>query len=52
MEMVQDGVEVYCLPDNAYCEADEEKRSPFDIYDCPLGCAVCSGDCCHYREDD
>lgn len=51
MEMVQDGVEVYCLPDNAYCNADEEKRSPLDIDDCPLGCEVCSGYCYHYRED-
>ncbi|MCI8378698.1 MAG: hypothetical protein HFH72_09295 [Lachnospiraceae bacterium] len=52
MEMVQDGVEVYCLPDNAYCELDEEKRSPFDIDDCPKGCKVCDGDCYYYKEDD
>lgn len=52
MELAQDGVEVYCLPDNAYCNADEEKRSPFDIDDCPIGCDVCSGDCYYYREDD
>ncbi len=52
MEMVQDGFGTYCLPDNAYCNADEEKRSPLDIDDCPIGCEVCSGDCCHYREDD
>lgn len=26
MRMVQDGVDVYCLPDNAYCGADEEKE--------------------------
>lgn len=51
MEMVQDGVEVYCLPDNTYCNADEEKRGPLDIDDCPLGREVCSGDCFHYRED-
>lgn len=52
MKIVQDDVEVYCLPDNAYCNADEEKRSPFDIDDCPLGCEVCSGDCYHYSGDD
>lgn len=52
MELVQDGFEVYCLPDNAYCELDEEKRSPLDIDDCPNGCEVCDGDCCYYREDD
>lgn len=52
MEFVQDGVEVYCLPDNAYCNADEEKRNLLDIDDCPIGCNVCSVDCYHYREDD
>lgn len=52
IKIVQDDVEVYYLPDNAYCNADEEKRSPLDIDDCPLGCEVCSGDCYHYKEDD
>lgn len=52
MEFVQSGVEVYCLPDNAYCNADGEKRSPLDIDNCLIGCEVCDGDCYHYREDD
>lgn len=52
MEMTQDGVDVYCLPDNAYCEADKQKRSPFDIDDCPIGYEVCDGGCYYYKEDD
>lgn len=52
MEMIQDGVEVYCLPDNAYCEADEEHRSPLDIDECPIGNEECCGDCYYYREDN
>ena len=52
MEMMQDGVEVYCLPDNAYCKADEEHKSPLDINECPIGNEECSGDCYYYREDD
>ncbi len=52
MRMVQDGVDVYCLPDNAYCDADEGKKSPIDIDRCPIGCQTCSGDCHYYREDD
>ncbi len=51
MKMLQDGVDVYCLPDNAYCAADEDKRSPLDIDDCPNGCEVCEGDCYYYHED-
>ena len=42
--MVQNCVDVYCLPDNGYCAADDEKRSPIDIDDCPNGCEVCEGD--------
>lgn len=52
MELIQDGVDVYCLPDNAYCNADEEKRNPIDIDNCPIGCEVCSGYCYNYREDE
>lgn len=51
MKMLQDGVDVYCLPDNAYCSADDKKRSPLDIDDCPIGCGTCDGDCYYYHED-
>lgn len=37
MIMMQDGVEVYCLPDGACCEADEKIRSPLNVEECPLG---------------
>ena len=52
MKMVQDGVEVYCLPDNAYCAADEELQSPLELFECPVGNEECYGDCWYYREDD
>lgn len=52
MIMKQDGVDVYCLPDNAYCSADDEKRSPLDLDVCPIGKEECCGDCCYYREDE
>lgn len=51
MRMVQDGIDVYCLPDNAYCAADDKKKSPLDIDDCPNGCEICEGDCYYYHED-
>ena len=31
MLMIQDGIEVYCLPDGACCEVDENHRSPLGI---------------------
>lgn len=51
MEMKQDGVRVYCLPDGAICKAGEEKRSPLDIGECPIGYEECSGDCFYYSEE-
>lgn len=51
VEMIDDGVEVYCLPDNAKCMADEEKRSPLNIELCPMGCETCSGNCFYYDEE-
>lgn len=36
MEIIQNGVRVLFLPDNAYCDASAGKRSPFDLDDCPL----------------
>lgn len=51
MEMKQDGVRVFALPDEAACLRDEEHRSPLDIEECPIGEEVCSGDCFFYTED-
>lgn len=51
MEMYQDGVRVFILPDGAYCDADEAERSPLEIEECPLGYNTCSGHCCFYEED-
>lgn len=51
MEVYQDGVEVYCLPDGATCRVDEENRSPLDIDCCPLGYDFCTGDCDKYAEE-
>lgn len=51
MIMMQDGVEVYCLPDGACCEADEKIRSPLNVEECPLGFEECTGDCVHYAEN-
>lgn len=50
MDMMQDGVEVFCLPDSAKCCADEEERSPLDIGLCPMGYLECTGDCDYYAE--
>lgn len=51
MEMKQDGVRIYYLPDRAICKADEEKRSPLDIRECPKGYEECTGDCFYYSEE-
>lgn len=51
MNMVQDGVDIYCLPDNAYCGADDEKRNPLDLDECPIGETECCGYCYWYHED-
>ena len=50
LDMIQDGVDVYCLPDTARCEADEEKKSPLELEECPIGCDMCTGDCEYYAE--
>lgn len=52
MEVKHDGVKIFCLPDSAKCCADEERRSPTDINDCPLGWGECNcGKCSYYTED-
>lgn len=43
------GVEVFCPI--GYCKADDEKRNPNDIEQCPIGCETCDGDCFYYDED-
>ena len=50
MKMRQDGVDVLCLPDGAYCKADEKKRSPLEIEECPMCYDECTGDCFYYDE--
>lgn len=52
MRVESNGVGVYCLPDNACCKADDEKRSPLELDLCPLGYDVCDGDCDQYSEDE
>ena len=51
LEMFQDGVEVYTLPDNNFCLADEYHKSPLELEECPIGCRYCTGDCYYYSED-
>lgn len=58
MKMHHDGVDFFCLPDNAHCLADEQLRSPEDMDACPL-CpdpwknGICTpGDCEYYTEAD
>ena len=50
MEMKRDEVDIFCIPDDARCTADEELRNPLDIPDCPLGYTECNGDCSFYAE--
>lgn len=50
MDMYQDGVRVYCLPDGSECLVDDEGRSPLDLDECPCGYDTCSGDCAWYAE--
>lgn len=50
MEMYQDGVRVWCLPDGAHCYEDELGRSPLDMNECPLGNEMCNGNCQYYEE--
>ncbi len=52
MDMKYDKVRVFCLPDGAYCKADEQKRNPLDIEECPMGYEECDGDCFYYDEDE
>lgn len=51
MEMYHCGERIYVLPENAVCKADEHKRNPLDIDDCPLGHEICTGYCDQYEEE-
>lgn len=51
MEIYQNAIRIYCLPDGAHCNADEEKRSPLDLDFCPIGYDVCDPDCRFYTEE-
>lgn len=50
MEMYHCEERIYVLPENAICKADEYKRNPLDIDNCPLGHEICTGDCYQYEE--
>lgn len=52
MKMEQDGVRVFTLPDEATCLRDEERRSPLELEECPVGEEICRGDCFFYAEDN
>ena len=51
IDIWQDGVRVYILPDDNFCLADNEHRSPLDLEECPEGHPYCTGDCFYYSED-
>lgn len=51
IDIWQDGVRVYVLPDDNFCLADNEHRSPLDLEECPEGHPYCTGDCFYYSED-
>ena len=51
LSMYQNGVRVGILPDGAQCLADNEKRSPLQLGECPNGMETCDGDCLYYQEE-
>lgn len=51
MKMFCDGVRIFCLPDDNFCLADEDCRSPLEMEECPIGEEYCTGDCYYYSED-
>lgn len=50
MEIMHDGVEIFCLPDNAHCKA--ARRDIFDVDDCPKGLDVCDPASCEYYTEE
>ena len=52
MYIQHEGIDIYCLPDNSRCLADEDKRSPNKLFDCPLGRDICKPyECEKYEEE-
>ena len=48
-----DGIEIFCLPDNAVCYASDGCVSPEKLLYCPTGCAYCCPEgCANYDEVD
>ena len=43
IDIWQDGVRVYILPDDNFCLADNEHRSPLDLEECPEGIHIAQG---------
>ncbi len=54
MEMqTVDGIEIFCLPDNAVCYASDGHVSPEKLLRCPMGRDYCCPECCeNYDEVD
>ena len=51
MRIMHDGVEIFCLPDNAFCGAGNG-RPIEDIDECPRGWRVCEpANCIYYSEE-
>lgn len=51
MIIMHDGVEIFCLPDNAFCGAGNG-RPIEDIDECPRGWRVCEpANCIYYSEE-
>lgn len=51
MIIMHDGVEIFCLPDNAFCGAGNG-RPIEDIDECPRGWKVCEpANCIYYSEE-
>ena len=52
MEMqTVDGVEIFCLPDNAVCYASDGHVSPEKLLHCPMGRDCCCPECCEYYDE-
>lgn len=51
MIIMHDGVEIFCLPDNAFCGAGNG-RPIEDIDECPRGWKACEpANCIYYSEE-
>ena len=50
MEMYQDGVRVWCLPDGAHCYEDELGRCQLVMNEGTLGNEMCNVNCQYYEE--